>query len=143
MVDASLLQYSYCCSSSNLVSMSELCLYIHVGWFLPCRPPGDCYQSFRTQFMLFSCVLSKLSSSHCILLAGQSCSCNWLLFQSCICTVVVITAIFFIAFVMLLQFRYQRAKLYRQVAMGKKHHLSVSQGRQCISENRLMQLIAF
>jgi len=31
-------------------------------------------------------------------------------------------------FVMLLQFRYQRAKLYRQVAMGKKHHLSVSQG---------------
>lgn len=29
---------------------------------------------------------------------------------------------------MLLQFRYQRAKLYRQVAMGTKHHLSVSQG---------------
>lgn len=31
-------------------------------------------------------------------------------------------------FVMMLQFRYQRAKLYRQVAMGKKHHMSVSQG---------------
>lgn len=33
-----------------------------------------------------------------------------------------------VGFVMMLQFRYQRAKLYRQIAMGKKHHLSVSQG---------------
>lgn len=51
-------------------------------------PPGECYQAFKSQFLLFSCVLS---------------------------------------FVMLLQFRYQRAKLYRHIAMGKKHHLSVSQ----------------
>ena len=27
-----------------------------------------------------------------------------------------------------LQFRYQRAKLYREVAMGEKHHMTVSQG---------------
>lgn len=33
-----------------------------------------------------------------------------------------------IALVMGLQFRYQRAKLYREVAMGEKHHMTVSQG---------------
>ena len=32
--------------------------------------------------------------------------------------------------VMALQFRYQRAKLYREVAMGEKHHMTVSQGGQ-------------
>ena len=32
------------------------------------------------------------------------------------------------ALVMGLQFRYQRAKLYREVAMGEKHHMTVSQG---------------
>ena len=30
--------------------------------------------------------------------------------------------------VMTLQFRYQRAKLYRQVAMGQSHTMSISQG---------------
>lgn len=41
--------------------------------------------------------------------------------------------IIYAGFVMLLQFRYQRAKLYRQVAMGKSHPLSVSQGiSQCM-----------
>lgn len=34
---------------------------------------------------------------------------------------------FCLSCVMTLQFRYQRAKLYRQVAMGKTHHMSVSQ----------------
>lgn len=37
------------------------------------------------------------------------------------------------ALVMLIQFRYQRAKLYRQVAMGEKHHLTVSQGERTIN----------
>ncbi|XP_064392417.1 ion channel TACAN-like [Halichondria panicea] len=50
-------------------------------------PPGECYSMFRSQFLLFTCVL---------------------------------------AMVMLIQFRYQRAKLYRQVAMGEKHHMTVS-----------------
>ena len=27
-----------------------------------------------------------------------------------------------------LQFRYQRAKMYREVALGLKHHMSISQG---------------
>ncbi len=31
--------------------------------------------------------------------------------------------------VMGLQFRYQRAKLYRQVSMGEKHPMSISQGQ--------------
>ena len=31
---------------------------------------------------------------------------------------------------MALQFRYQRAKMYRKVALGLKHHMSVSHGRQ-------------
>jgi len=35
---------------------------------------------------------------------------------------------FCLTLVMGLQFRYQRAKLYRQVAMGEKHHMTVSQG---------------
>ena len=36
----------------------------------------------------------------------------------CVCT----------GFVMALQFRYQRAKMYRKVALGLKHHMSVSHG---------------
>ena len=31
---------------------------------------------------------------------------------------------------MTLQFRYQRAKMYRKVALGLKHHMSVSHGKQ-------------
>ena len=33
-----------------------------------------------------------------------------------------------VGFVMALQFRYQRAKMYRKVALGLKHHMSVSHG---------------
>lgn len=62
-------------------------------------PPGECYQAFKTQFLLFSCVLSL---------------------------------------VMLLQFRYQRAKLYRHIAMGKTHHLSISQDMKLASMRVLL-----
>lgn len=62
-------------------------------------PPGECYQAFKGQFLLFSCVLS---------------------------------------FVMMLQFRYQRAKLYRHIAMGKKHHLSISQDMKVASMRTLL-----
>ena len=39
-----------------------------------------------------------------------------------------------------LQFRYQKAKLYRQVAMGEKHHMSISQGT--ISDYHLGSLLS-
>ena len=39
-------------------------------------------------------------------------------YPCCVCT----------GLVMALQFRYQRAKMYRKVALGLKHHMSVSHG---------------
>lgn len=61
---------------------------IVVSGLLLAWPPGDCYQAFKSQFMLFTTILS---------------------------------------IVMALQFRYQRAKMYRKVALGLQHHMSVSQ----------------
>lgn len=62
-------------------------------------PPGECYQAFRTQLLIFTCCLS---------------------------------------FVMGLQFRYQQGKLYREVAMGVKHHMSVSQGMKISTIKQLL-----
>ena len=41
---------------------------------------------------------------------------------------VVCDGTFSAGFVMALQFRYQRAKFYKTIAMGRRHHMSVSQG---------------
>ena len=53
----------------------------------------------------------------------------------CVCVCVCV------GFVMALQFRYQRAKMYRKVALGLKHHMSVSHGkditRDCIISCKL------
>ena len=86
----------------HMCMCAYVCMYVCV--FCVHRPPGECYQAFKGQFLLFSCVLSKFDSA------------------------INREQILVLGFVMMLQFRYQRAKLYRHIAMGKKHHLSVSQG---------------
>ena len=63
--------------------------------------------------MLFSCCLSMLSLS----LSLSECCCRK--FKS---------VSHFLGLVMGLQFRHQRSKLYREVAMGEKHLLSITQG---------------
>lgn len=120
----------------------------------PCRPPGECYQAFKNQFMLFTTILSQST-----LLIGED-FCQWpiivdvhsfsqikivevfslesfLLENICIlmseCCIIprlagIMTNILCPGFVMALQFRYQRAKMYRKVALGLKHHMSVSHG---------------
>lgn len=75
---------------------------IAVSGLLLTWPPGECYQAFKQQFMLFSTLLSL---------------------------------------VMGLQFRYQRAKMYRKVALGLKHHMSVSHESKLAIKNLLLGLV--
>jgi hypothetical protein len=75
---------------------------IAVSGLLLAWPPGECYQAFKNQFMLFTTILSL---------------------------------------VMALQFRYQRAKMYRKVALGLKHHMSVSHESKLAIKNLLLGLV--
>jgi hypothetical protein len=89
-------------SSINWWWMTHHYCSIAVSGLLLAWPPGECYQAFKNQFMLFTTILS---------------------------------------FVMALQFRYQRAKMYRKVALGLKHHMSVSHESKIAIKNLLVGLV--
>lgn len=89
-------------STINWWWMTHHYFSIAVSGLLLAWPPGDCYEAFKNQFMLFSTILS---------------------------------------FVMALQFRYQRAKMYRKVALGMKHHMSVSHESKLAIRNLLFGLM--